>query len=452
MVHKERRAIISLAIIMACRMLGLFMILPFFSVYATHLAYATPTLIGIALVAYGLTQACLQIPFGALSDRWGRKKVITIGLLIFAVGSMVAALSHSIYGIILGRALQGAGAMGSTLLAMAADLSRDENRSKAMAILGLTIGFSFFIAIIIGPVIHQWLHLSGIFWTIFALALIALLVLHTVVPNPPPLFINTTTEYQRHQLVDVLKNNALLRLNVGIFTLHAMLTATFLAVPVLLTQNLNLSQHHQIFLYLNVMLICFVLMFPLIIVAEKKRQLRRVFLAAILTLILTELLLAHFQHSLILIELSLLGFFTAFSILEACLPSIVSKIAPIKRKGTAMGIYSTFQFLGIFMGGTLGGVIFGHFHLVGLFLFCAILGTLWLWIASTMSEPPYLSTYIFQLKSHQLHQLHLHLTELQGVSEVAVMPNENLIYVKADNKIISKDQLRKCIDESNLRQ
>jgi len=232
---KHPTAIFSLAMIMAFRMLGLFMILPVFSAHATALPGATATLLGVALGIYGLSQAILQMPFGMLSDRIGRKPVIAAGLILFALGSIVAALSHSIYGIILGRTLQGAGAIGSTTLAMVSDLTRDENRSKAMAMMGLTIGFAFSIAMILGPIIYTWFHLSGIFWATSGFAIVGLLLLITV-PTPPKVLVHPDIERETNNLKSVFKNGQLLRLDWGIFSMHAMLTATFIAIPILFTQ------------------------------------------------------------------------------------------------------------------------------------------------------------------------------------------------------------------------
>ncbi len=455
MTNNEQKAVTSLAIIMACRMLGLFMILPVFSLYATHLKYATPTLIGLALGVYGLTQACLQIPFGSLSDRIGRKKVITIGLIIFAIGSIVAAMSHSIYGIIIGRAIQGAGAIGSTILALAADLTRDENRVKAMASIGLAIGLSFMVAMVAGPLLNHWVHLSGIFWAILVLSILSLVLVHTILPNPPKLIANPNTEYQSNQFLAVLKNKQLLRLDLGIFTMHAMLTATFIAIPILLTHTLKISQFDQVILYVIILPLAFMIMLPFIIVGEKKRKLKTFFIGSIVALILAEVALASFKLHFIVIAIAMLLFFTAFTLLEASLPSIVSKIAPIQRKGTAMGVYSTSQFLGIFIGGSIGGVIYTHFHLIGLFLFCALLGLFWLCFALSMKHPPYLSTLIFKVKDsvfHKFDELQQQLNTTQGVGEISAMPTEGLIYIKADKKIIDKEQLRKLIDACTLRQ
>lgn len=451
---KEKTAVSSLAVIMAFRMLGLFMILPVFSLYVGKIPHATPFLIGLALGIYGLTQACLQAPFGMLSDRIGRKPVIAAGLLLFALGSIVAGCSHSIYGIVFGRALQGTGAIGSTTLAMVADLTRDEERSKAMAILGMSIGLSFSIAMIIGPIINAWFHLNGIFWTTAILAGIGLLLLFTVVPTPPRI---TTPHPQapssRSNLHTVLKNTQLLRLNLGIFVLHSMLTAMFIAIPIMLTHMAKLNQHAQVLLYLIVLVCAFSVTVPLIIIAEKQRKMKPLFVAAIGALILAQLLLIAFHHSAIDIGIILLLFFAAFTLLEASLPSLVSKISPLHKKGTAMGIYSTAQFFGIFIGGSSGGLIFSHFHIIGIFIFCAILGIIWLIAAVTMAQPPYLSTLIFKISAtneSNIDSLHDNLQRIPGVNDVAIMPHEQLIYIKADKKIIPEHELRKLLRQSNL--
>ena len=453
MFTKERSATLSLATIMAFRMLGLFMILPVFSVVAEQLPGATATLVGIALGIYGLTQALLQMPFGMLSDRIGRKPIITVGLILFAIGSVVAACSHTIYGIILGRALQGAGAIGSTTLAMAADLTRDENRTKAMAFMGLTIGFAFSLAMVFGPIINTWFHLSGIFWVTAGLAMIGILLLYTSVPTPTRItHQNTKTDPVR--LKAILKNPQLLRLDAGILLLHAMLTALFIAIPILFTRLLQLTETQQVLLYLVVLIFAFLTMVPLIIIAEKKRKMKPIFILAICTLVITQLLLLFFQRSTIGITIILLLFFSAFTLLEASLPSLVSKISPIRNKGTAMGLYSTSQFLGIFIGGSLGGWIYGQYHIEGLFIFCALLGLIWLTFATSMQQPPYLSTLTFGTEQWNNKdpggELVSRLKSMPGVAEVALIAHEALIYLKVDKKIADKDELRKLIEEGNL--
>lgn len=441
----EARAILSIALIMACRMLGLFMILPFFSLYTTTLPGATPFLIGAAIGAYGFSQACLQLPMGSLSDRIGRKKTITLGLVIFALGSVVAALSHDIYGIILGRALQGAGAIGSTLLALAADLTPDERRSQAMALLGLTIALSFFVSLIVGPLLNAWLQLSGIFWLIAVLALLGLVLLHTAVPNPPQLIASTEPVQRWH----TLRDPALRRLYVGIFALHAILTSCFVALPIVLQHTLHMTQHAQTEFYLIVLVLAFVCMTPAIIFAEKKRCLRRVLRGAVLLLCSALLGFALCPATSLSVGLCALAFFTAFTWLEASLPSLVSKIAPIQRKGTAMGIYSTSQFAGICAGGLIGGLCLGHFGTSGVFIGASGIALLWLGVAWRMAEPPYLKTFSFPLPAS------FHATSLQqlpGIAEIAVNAAQGLLHIKIDQKIINSHQLRKAIDESNLPQ
>lgn len=385
---KQRLAIPSLATIMAFRMLGLFMILPIFSAHAIHIPGATAGLIGIALGIYGLTQALFQMPFGLLSDRIGRKPIIALGLILFAIGSIIAALSHSIFGLIFGRAIQGMGAIGSATLAFAADLTREKNRSKAMAFIGLTIGLSFAIAMVIAPAINHWFHLSGIFWLTAVLALIGLAIL-CFVPHSTDHLVHSDVEVSLNRLSTVFKNRQLLRLDFGIFSLHLILTALFIAIPILFTHVLNYSQMQQSMIYFIVLLLAFFTMVPFMILAEKKQKMKQTLMSAIFILFCTQVLLYFFNVTTLTIEILLFFFFTAFTLLEACLPSLISKIAPAQFKGTAMGVYSTSQFFGIFVGGSLGGIIYAHFGLPGIFAFCACVSLGWLLITATMQEPSY---------------------------------------------------------------
>ncbi len=453
MKSKEHSAVISLSLIMAFRMLGLFMILPVFAVYAQQVPHATTFLIGLALGIYGLTQALLQMPFGRLSDSLGRKPIIAFGLILFAIGSIVAALSHSIYGVIIGRAIQGTGAVGSTIMALAADLTRDENRSKAMATLGLTIGVAFSLAIILGPIINAWFHLSGIFWITAGLAAVGLVLLFTSVPTPPKLTFHSDVEIQSNRFKSILKNKELLKLNGGIFTLHATLTALFLAIPILLTHVMKLSQGKQVILYLIVLLVAFVTMVPLIIIAEKRRQMKRVFTATIVALTLSLFLLLFFHQTVVEVAVILLLFFAGFTLLEATLPSWLSKISPIRSKGTAMGIYSSCQFFGIFVGGSLGGLIFSQFNIDGVLVLCIVLLLVWLSFAFTMKPPPYLSTLIFPVKEAAIQdpdELSHKLRSIPGVAEVAIMAEEKELYIKVDKKVVAKDELRKLIGNGRI--
>ena len=338
---------------MSFRMLGLFMILPVFSVAAMQLSGATPKLIGITLGIYGLTQACFQIPFGMLSDRMGRKPIILFGLILFFIGSVISALSHSIYLLMLGRALQGSGAIGSTVLATVADMTPDHSRAKAMAFIGLSIGLSFTAAMIAGPVINHYFQLSGIFWATALLSLIGAALLNVLPSLPKPL---KTSE---KKFKDVLHNKQLLKLNAGIFSMHAILTALFIVIPIILTQQLHLSSQTQIILYLAVLIVAFILALPFIIIAEAKGKIREVFISGIMA-ILAAMFFFFFAKSKLALTLTLTLFFTAFTLLEALLPSLVSKTAPPEKKGAAMGVYSSSQFLGIFVGGSAGGIVLAH--------------------------------------------------------------------------------------------
>ncbi len=387
----ERRAVFSLSTILCLRMLGLFMVLPLFALYTSHLSGATPFLIGLSMGIYGLVQALLQIPFGTLSDHVGRKKIIALGLCIFAMGSMIAALSHTIWGMLLGRTLQGAGAVGSTIIALIADLTRTTQRTKAMAISGVTIGLSFSLAMVIGPISAAWIQVSGIFWLAALLSIIAIVLLFTLVPTPKPTRNNLLikNESPSQQFLALLKHTELRRLNSGIFLLHLLFTASFVAIPISLQTLAGLNSNQQWMLYIPILIISFLSAIGCIMVAEKKHCVKPFFIGSIILIGIAEFLLWIFAHHLLLSALSLLLFFSAFSLLEAFLPSLVSRAAPPTHKGMALGIYSCSQFLGIFAGGTLGGWLYGAFGLTSIYLFCTILTLVWSAIAFNMKNPQY---------------------------------------------------------------
>jgi len=443
----ERRSAFSLASIYSFRMLGLFMILPVFALYAHGLKGVTPTQIGLALGIYGLTQAILQIPFGMLSDRIGRKPIITLGLLIFVIGSVVAAMATSannIEGIIIGRALQGGGAVGSAVLALAADLTREEHRLKVMAIIGMTIGASFSVAMIGGPVLNDWIGLSGIFWMTAILGLCGIVVLYVWVPTPKHSRMHRDTQAVPAQFKEVLADSQLLRLDLGIFTMHLVLTALFVALPVALRDVVGLPEEHHWFVYLPVMALGFFSMVPFIIIAEKKRRMKQVFAGAIAVLALSCLSLYEFHRGLIGIVIALWLFFSAFNLLEASLPSLISKMAPTQSKGTAMGVYSSSQFLGIFVGGWAGGWVFQHHGFTGVFLFCAGMVGIWLLAALTMRSPRYLSTFLINVgdvDEARAKALSAELTLIQGVAEAVVLPEDGVAYCKVDLNALDREKL-----------
>jgi MFS family permease len=380
MTREEKRAGISLASIFALRMLGMFLILPVFAVHAQTLPGGTNlTLVGLALGAYGLTQAIFQIPFGMASDKFGRKRVIIVGLVLFAIGSVFAAMATDIYWTIFGRVLQGAGAISAAVTALAADLTREQHRTKVMAMIGSSIGLVFAFSLVAAPLLYAAIGMHGIFWMTGGLALAAIAVVIYIVPEPPPVHAGLRVPFRQ-----VLVNTQLLRLNLGIFILHMAQMMMFVVVPGLLisTGGLPLASHWQV--YLPAVLISFVLMVPAIIYAEKRQKLRTVFVAGIVLLLLTLLMLGLQSNDFYVVAGGLLSFFVAFNLLEAMLPSLVSRVAPPQAKGAALGIYNTAQALGLFMGGALGGWIVKHYNAQSVFLFAAGITLIWLAAAATM--------------------------------------------------------------------
>ncbi|WP_133140376.1 MFS transporter [Legionella genomosp. 1] len=381
------KTVVPIAMLFSFRMLGLFMLIPVFSVLAVQLSGATASLIGIALGSYGLSQGILQIPFGLLSDRYGRKRMITIGLILFAAGSLWGALTHSIFGMIGARIVQGMGAIGSVLIALLADLTEDKDRTKAMAILGLTIGTSFIAAMIISPVLTHHYGLSSIFYLTFVLSLLGLIFLYTIVPSPEQERFHAESETNPQLLRTVLRDTRLQRLNAGIFFQHLVLTSTFYVVPMLLKAQIqlgNLSQ--QWHFYLPVLLLSFIVMLPFIYIAERMKKMRLIFLTAVSLTALAQLLLAVVPSTLLALFILIFIYFVAFNILEASLPSIISRQASKSNKGTAMGVYSTSQFLGIFAGGLLSGLSYQYVGITGLFIMNTIYSLIWLLISWPMND------------------------------------------------------------------
>ena len=389
MIPSERRAVAAIASVYATRMLGLFMVLPVFALLGPELTGATPALIGLAIGIYGLTQAFLQVPFGTLSDRFGRKRLIYLGLLIFAAGSVLAAVSDHIYGVIAGRALQGAGAIASVLMALVSDVTRADQRTKAMASIGVTIGLSFSLSLIIGPLLGQWAGLTGIFGMTAALALVAMVIVWRLVPDPPEMVTEGEHLPTRTMLAQVLTDPRLLRLDFGIFALHLVLTALFIQVPLLLSGKLELPQGDMWWFYLTVMVTSFFAMVPFIIIGEKKRQMKTILCGAIALLTLATAALWQWSASLTAAWFGLFSFFMAFNLLEASLPSLISKESPAGARGTAMGVYSTSQFAGAFLGGTVGGLLAGWAGADGVFGLMVVALLAWLVVAVTMPEPRY---------------------------------------------------------------
>ena len=383
----ERRATAGLSVIFGLRMLGLFLILPVFALYGSDLDGATPALIGLAIGAYGLTQALLQIPFGMLSDRLGRRPVIVAGLLIFAFGSVVAAEADSVQVVIIGRALQGCGAIAAAVMALAADLTRDDQRTKAMAFIGISVGAAFLIALVAGPGIAAVAGLRGVFWATAGLAVVAVGLLYLVVPAGGEVVFRPEVNARAGGLPVVLRHPDLLRLDLGILVLHLVLTASFVVLPVVLEAQLGIARERHWLVYVPVLLLSVAGMAVLIAIGERRRILHRLLAGVAGLVIIADLLLAGFSDRLAVMLFALWLFFVGFNTLEASLPSLLTRFAPEGMRGTALGVYSTAQFLGAFLGGTFGGLIYGGAGITGVFVFCAAAAGLWLIVAIGLRAP-----------------------------------------------------------------
>ncbi|MGA7181515.1 MAG: MFS transporter [Thiobacillaceae bacterium] len=432
--RNERRATVGLATIYGLRMLGMFLILPVFALYAAHIPGGNDHFkVGLALGAYGLTQGLLQLPFGMVSDRIGRKRVIVFGLLLFAAGSFVAAGSTTIQGIIIGRVIQGAGAVSAAVAALLADLTREEHRTKAMASIGATIGLTFAVSLVLGPVLDKWIGVPGIFALTGVLAIAAIGVVMLYVPKPLLSHFHADAEANPARLKDVLKDTQLLRLNFGIFALHAAQMAMFVVIPVALADYAGLPKAHHWWVYLPVVMGSFLLAVPGIIVGEKRGKLKPVFVGAVALMLAAQLALSQSLHSFFGLVASLFAYFVAFNLLEATLPSLISKLAPASAKGTAMGVYNTAQSLGLFVGGVAGGWLAQHQGFGSVFDLCAVLMGAWLVLALGMRAPPAVKTRMFHVESlnpSRAQELRASLAALAGVVEASVLPDEGVAMLK----------------------
>ena len=447
----ETRAASGLALVFAFRMLGMFMVLPVLATYGMDLAGATPALIGLAIGAYGLTQALLQIPFGVISDRIGRLPVIYLGLVIFALGSVLAAQADSIWGVIAGRVLQGAGAISAAVMALLSDLTREQHRTKAMAMIGMSIGLSFAVAMVVGPLLTRAFGLSGLFLATAGLAVIGIALVAFVVPSAHSALQHRESGVARQVLGPTLRHPDLLRLDVGIFVLHAILMASFVALPLAFVERGGLPKEEHWWVYLTALLVSFFAMVPFIIYGEKKRKMKRVLLGAVSVLLVSEVFFWQWADSLRGLVIGTVIFFTAFNLLEASLPSLVSKVSPAGGKGTAMGVYSTSQFLGAALGGIIGGWLFQHGGLGMVFLGCAVLCAVWLVVALSMNEPPYVTSLRMPLTPEAVREAGLteRLMAVPGVTDAVVVAEEAAIYIKLDTKILDRTTLERLVNPAS---
>ncbi len=431
----ERRSTFALSSIFALRMLGLFMIIPVFSVAGQSYQYATPALIGLAVGIYGLTQAILQIPFSLIADRYSRKPLVVFGLLLFALGGAIAAMSDTIYGVIIGRAIAGGGAVSAVVMALLADVTREENRMKAMAVMGMSIGMSFVVAFSLGPWLTGLVGISGLFWVTTVMGLAATLML---------LLVPKVTRHHRNfqqgyitQLKQVLKMGDLNRLHVSVFTLHLLLTAMFIYVPSQLIKFADIPLQHHGWVYLPLLLVSLFVAFPSIVLAEKYRKMRGIFLTAIAGIILGLLVLIFGFESKYILLLGLGLFFIAFNVMEALLPSWLSKAAPIQSKATAMGVNASSQFLGAFFGGMIGGQLLMLNHTALGWSILTAIAIIWLLVSFGLAQPRYLSSLVLRLpENRETDEWTSQLLAIRGIEEVVVMSDQQVAYVKVDKQHI----------------
>ena len=458
----ERRSVAALSSIYALRMFGLFLILPVLSIYADVMENSTPLLVGMALGAYGFAQALLQIPFGMLSDRLGRKQVITLGLLIFIIGSLVAAASNDIIWIIIGRAIQGAGAIAAAVLALTADLTRENQRSKAMAFIGMSIGLSFMLALLLSTTLAVKLGFNGLFVLTAILAVLAIGVLWLWVPTPMQRP-SRDTQAVPADVLHLVQDSQLFRLNIGVFVLHFVLTAMFVVVPLLLSKELKFATENHWQVYLPVLIASVFAMIPLIMVSASKNMAMRVFTVAICLLLVSQaLFITKPISNTVSLAFVLFFFFWGFNTLEAMLPSLVTRLAPPATKGTAVGIYNTFQFAGVFLGGLLGGLFLGRYGYQAVFVLCGGLLVLWVIVVLTApvtrlydSQLVSLSALFSQCEKYKpveaeshssnsasfAEQIYHALSDLQGVEAVTVIEEEQVAYLKIDKESFDFSQL-----------
>ena len=428
----EKRAILGVGGIFALRMIGLFMIVPVFSVYGNDYAHATPFLIGLAVGVYGLGQAVFQIPMSLAADKFPRKPIIMLGLVLFAIGGIIAANATDIYEVIIGRALAGSGAVSAVLMALLADVTREEMRTKAMATMGLTIATSIMLAFAFGPLLVGSLGISGLFWLTAGFAILAMVLLW-VVPSPMRVLKhNLDSKSIGQQLSAVLKIGDLNRLHIGIFALHLTMTAIFVILPHQLSEVMGLSVRQQGMVYLPLLFIGFAIAIPFIIIAEKKRKMRQVFLAAIGLMTGSLVILALGSSWGIGIILGLLLYFMGFNLLEATIPSWISKRAPVANKATAMGLNSSSQFFGAFVGGAMGGLLLNQPNLLAWGILAVIMAASLLLIIP-IADPPYLSSTTVTIpKNIDIQDWSRQMLAIHGVDELVVMAKEQVAYLKLD--------------------
>ena len=439
----ELRSAFSLAFVYVLRMLGLFMVMPVLAVSAQTYPDYSAFLVGLAIGGYGLTQALLQIPMGVLSDKIGRKPVIVVGLIVFALGSFVAAQAESMTWIVVGRLLQGTGAIAGAIMALAGDLSREEQRPKVMAIIGISIGFSFYLALLIGPIISNQYGLSSIFLLTGSLAVFCILLVSFVVPNASNIAPKGDTLPVAKDIKNLFSHPQLAKLNLSVLLLHMLITLLFVQLPVFLVDlNWPLAHHWQVY---SIVLLASVVGLVVVMGLMGKYQ-SMLMQACVFGLALVFGLMAFDHQSIIYLLVLVSLFFTCFNYLEANFPALVSNIAPAGKKGSAMGIYASCQFLGAFIGGLLSATLSEWLGISSVFVLAAILCVLWCYIIRGLSATTRLKRYTINVQTQTASQAFQQLSELEGVVDVTVVPNEQVVYLKTDSKHFDLKQARRVLN------
>ncbi len=449
----EIKTVLGIAFIYILRMLGLFIVLPILSVYLLEISASdSKFLVGLGFGIYGLTQGLFQIPFGLLSDYFGRKKMIIIGLVIFLCGSLLIAAFSSIYIVILGRALQGAGAISAVLLALLSDLTRDEIRTKAMGIIGASIGMTFGVSIVLSPLLNKYIGFQGIFWGIAVLTVLAISIVLFHIPTPIKVSTEKTT---KNNFLEVLRNKTFLKLDYGIFSLHASQIVMFMTIPVILNQiGYPVEYHWQV--YLPVFILSIIFMVPMIIFAQRKNLVKKLFLGNVALLILVQFLFMNFSDSKQSIMLILLMYFIGFNFLEATLPSLISRISPKNSKGFILGIYNSSQSLGIFAGGFFGGILLTYFSNNTIFILSGVLMIFWFLLMLNFIFPEnkkdlilHLRNSFFKQPSNKIEAVISKINSLDFVEEALIFPSERYIIIKSKtNKKFNETKVVKVIGEN----
>ena len=445
----EKRVVFSLAALYGVRMLGLFMVIPVLAIKSEEYPDSSPIMLGLALGIYGLAQAVLQVPLGMLSDRIGRRPVIIGGLIMFSFGSLIAAGADSLLVLTLGRALQGTGAIVSVLMAMVTDYTSERNRTTAMAVIGASIGFSFLLAMIAGPIIASIAGLFGIFSTSAVLGIIGVMLFISTMPTGTNMVKNRETEVNAAHIITLLKMHDLIRLNIGIFVLHFVLMASFLVIPDLLANELNFSIKNLWWVYFALLGGGFIMMLPALVTAEDRGIQKSVLIGSVVCMAVSALALA-IHRDFWVTAAALLLFFGAFNLLEALLPSWASKVCPAGQRGTAMGIYATFQFGGTFLGGVLGGVVIASAGINALFLTLAGVLVFWAIFALWLESPRTLQTFVLSSGDMPQHEFAERILNIHGVEDILAINGEKLAYAKVDRKVIDMSKIEPYFNCSRI--